>query len=212
MHSRLLVQVQAFADNLSGGDVGIGRKLEQYGFQPCIVEFPVSVKYIGSSVSVGDGADEVVEALGFINIHYVALHRQRRGVDYGRAVLTPVKIEHTRLIDRCAAHAAHVVGFRQHVAAHKVDGQFPGLPYSLIGVMILIHTDQYPVMTDNARMSYNKPVYLALDLGADDRHRLGIERQQVAEIFLVHFSHIQMFRFVLYSCSARAESGGEHDP
>jgi quinol monooxygenase YgiN len=29
--------------------------------------------------------------------------------------------------------------------------------------MILIHTDQYPVMTDNARMSYNKPVYLALD-------------------------------------------------
>ena len=78
--------------------------------------------------------------------------------------------------------------------------------------MILIHTDQYPVMTDNARMSYNKPVYLALDLGADDRHRLGIERQQVAEIFLVHFSHIQMFRFVLYSCSARAESGGEHDP
>ena len=78
--------------------------------------------------------------------------------------------------------------------------------------MILIHTDQYPVMTDNARMPDDEPVHPALDLSADDRHRFRIQSKQAAEIFLVHFSHIQMFRFVLYSCSARAESGGEHDP
>ena len=78
--------------------------------------------------------------------------------------------------------------------------------------MILIHTDQYPVMTDNARMPYDEPVHPAVNLGADDRHRFGIESEQAAEIFLVLFSRIQMFRFVLYSRSARAEHGGEHDP
>ena len=93
-HSRLLVQVQAFADNLSGGHVGIGRKLEQHGFQPRIIEFPVSVKYIGIGVSVGDGADEVVEAFGFVDIYHGALHRQWRGVDYGSAVLSPMIFEY----------------------------------------------------------------------------------------------------------------------
>ena len=93
-HSRLLVQVQASADNLSGGHVGIGRKLEQHGFQSRIVEFPVSVEYIGSGVSVGNGADEVVEAFGFVDVHHIALHRQWRGVDYGRAVLSPMIFEY----------------------------------------------------------------------------------------------------------------------
>lgn len=78
--------------------------------------------------------------------------------------------------------------------------------------MILVHADQYPVVADNTRMPYDEPVHPTVNLSADDRHRFGIERQQAAEIFLVHFSHIQMFRFVLYSCSTRAESGGEHDP
>ena len=78
--------------------------------------------------------------------------------------------------------------------------------------MILIHTDQYPVMTDNARIPYDEPVHPAVNLGTDDRHRFGIESKQAAEILLFHFIRIQMFRFVLYSCSARAESGREHDP
>ena len=90
-HSRLLVQVQAFADNLSGGDVGIGRKLEQHGFQPCIVEFPVAVKHFGCSVSVGNRADKIVEAVRLVYIHHVAFHHKRRCVDYRTSVFAPVE-------------------------------------------------------------------------------------------------------------------------
>ena len=92
---RGIIEIGALiAGYLLGGHVGIGRKLEQHGFQSRIVEFPVSVEYIGSGVSVGNGADEVVEAFGFVDVHHIALHRQWRGVDYGRAVLSPMIFEY----------------------------------------------------------------------------------------------------------------------
>ena len=199
-HSRLLVQVQAFADNLSSGDVGIGRKLEQHGFQPCIIEFPVAVKHFGCSVSVSDGADEVVEAFGFVDVHYVALHRQRRGVDYGRAVLSPMIVEYVRFIDRCAAHAAHIVGFRQHFTTDKVDGELLRLPYPLIGMMVFAHAHENPVVADDARMPYNEPVHFALNLRTDNGHRFGIEGKQVSDILLFHFRTVL---FVSLLCRLR---------
>ena len=78
--------------------------------------------------------------------------------------------------------------------------------------MAFAHAHENPVVADNTRMPYDEPVHLALDLGADDRHRFGIKGKQAAEILLFHFSRIQMFRFVLHSRSARAERGGENDP
>ncbi len=76
-HGRLLVEFQAFPDYFTGGDVGIGRELEQYGLQPCIVEFSVFVKHLGSGVGIGNRADEVVEAFRLVYIHHVTFHYKR---------------------------------------------------------------------------------------------------------------------------------------
>lgn len=48
--------------------------------------------------------------------------------------------------------------------------------------MAFAHADHYPVMTDNARMSDDKPVHLAPDLRTDDRHRFRVECQQASDI------------------------------
>ena len=44
-------------------------------------------------------------------------------------------------------------------------------------MMAFAHADHYPVMTDNARMSDDKPVHLAPDLRTDDR-RVGSNNRQ----------------------------------
>ena len=51
--------------------------------------------------------------------------------------------------------------------------------------MTFTHADQYPVMADDSRVSYHKPVYFPFDLRPDNRHWFGIECQQISEIFLV---------------------------
>lgn len=50
--------------------------------------------------------------------------------------------------------------------------------------MTFTHADQYPVMADDSRVSYHKPVYFPFDLRPDNRHWFGIECQQISEIFL----------------------------
>lgn len=76
-HTRLLIQIQTFANDLSCRKIGVGRELEQDGFQFRIVEFAVAVEHVGSGVCIDYRANEVVETLGFINIHHLALHRER---------------------------------------------------------------------------------------------------------------------------------------
>lgn len=49
--------------------------------------------------------------------------------------------------------------------------------------MTFTHADQYPVMTDDSRVSYHEPVYFPFDLRPDNRHRFGIKCQQISEIF-----------------------------
>ena len=64
-------------------------------------------------------------------------------------------------------------------------------------MMAFAHAHENPVVTDNTRMPHDEPVHLALDLGADDRHRLGIESKQVSDILLSHFRTV-LFVSLLY--------------
>ena len=49
-------------------------------------------------------------------------------------------------------------------------------------MMAFAHADEYPVVTDDTRMTYYKPVYFAINLGADDCQRLRIEDRQIPKI------------------------------
>ena len=122
-YSRLFIQIQAFTYNLSRSEIGIGRELEQYRFQFRIVEFSIIVEHIGSGVCIDYCANEIVEAVGFINIHHFTFHRERRCVDDGRTVFASMVSEDLRFIDRRTADASDIVGFRQHFTAHKIDGK-----------------------------------------------------------------------------------------
>ena len=73
-HTRPLIQIQAFADNLSRGKVGIGRKFKQYGFQLRIVKFPVIIKHFRSSVCIDYRTNEIVETFSFIDVYHLTLH------------------------------------------------------------------------------------------------------------------------------------------
>lgn len=121
-HARLFVQVQTLADHLSRRKIGIGRKIEQHGFQMGVVGLTVAAEHIGICIGIDYGTDKVVEALRFVDIHDLALHCERRSVDDRRTVFTDMILEHSRFIDRRSAHAAHIVGFGQHPAAYKIDG------------------------------------------------------------------------------------------
>ena len=66
-------------------------------------------------------------------------------------------------------------------------------------MMAFAHADHYPVMTDNARMSDDKPVHLAPDLRTDDRHRFRVECQQASDISFFRFHDIGTIH-VIFHC------------
>ena len=68
--------------------------------------------YVGSGVCIDYCANEIVEAVGFINIHHFTFHRERRCVDDGRTVFASMVSEDLRFIDLRTADASDIVGFR----------------------------------------------------------------------------------------------------
>lgn len=53
--------------------------------------------------------------------------------------------------------------------------------------MLGAHADEYPVVADYPCVTDNKPVDFAIDISTDNCHRLRIQGQYVAYIFLFHF-------------------------
>ena len=70
--------------------------------------------------------------------------------------------------------------------ADEVDRQLSGCLDSLVGVVALAHADQNPVVADNPDVRHDEPVYVAVDLGPDDRQRHGVECQRISNEFLFH--------------------------
>ena len=159
------------------------------------------IKYIGSRIGINHGTDEIIKTLGFVNIHHVTFHCQRRHVNHRRTILPDMISEHARFINRLPAHTTHIIRFRQHLPAHEINGEFFRLLDSLIGIMLFTHTDEYAIMTDNTRMSDNKPIHLSFHFRTNNSHRLRIESQQFAEIFLFHFHYIGLVS-ILFHCRA----------
>ena len=80
-----------------------------------------------------------------------------------------------------------------------IKSEFFGIFYPSIGMMAFAHADHYPVMTDNARMSDDKPVHLAPDLRTDDRHWFRVECQQASDISFFRFHDIGTIH-VIFHC------------
>ena len=93
-------------------------------------------------------------------------------------------IEQLGFVLICPADAAGIVRLGEQRLVYDIDGQRLHIADALVGVMGIAHADHDPVMADNAEVSNQRPVGLAVYHRSHDHQRGRVQRQFRTDIFL----------------------------